>query len=216
MKKTLKIIIINPNSDLKMNEAIQATAEEFAGEHFEVACFPTPEAPQFIETLEDEALAAPGMIRLVRENEGKCDAFIIACHCDPNLDIIKEITEKPVIGIGEASMRIASLLGHRFSIIQATKDSIPIKRALVNKYQLQGKLASVRAPRQDRPVLSGEENYIAEAKAAIAEDRADVIVLGCAGLTGLDKRMQEELGVPVLDGVNCALVFASALVDNSG
>ena len=45
------------------------------------------------------------------------------------------------------------------------------------------------------------------ARAAIAEDRADVIVLGCAGLTGLDKRMQKELGVPVLDGVICALIL---------
>ena len=212
MKKTPKIIIINPNSDSAMTKSIQATAEKFAGDHFDVVCLPTPDAPRFIETREDEALAAPGMIRLVRENDEKCDAFIIACHCDPNLEIIKGITKKPVIGIGEASMTIASMLGHRFTIIQTTKDSIPIKKDLVRKYQLQGRMASVRAPRQDRPGSNEEEKYIAEAKAAIAEDRADVIILGCAGLTGLDKHMQDELGVPVLDGILCALIFASALI----
>jgi len=211
MKKTPKIIIINPNSDSAMTKKIKATAEKFAGDNFDVVCLPTPDAPRFIETREDEALAAPGMIRLVRENDEKCAVFIIACHCDPNLDFIKKITKKPVIGIGEASMRLATMLGNRFAIIQATKDSIPIKEALVRKYQLRGRMASVRAPRQDRPGLSDEDSYITEAKAAIAEDRADVIILGCAGMTGLDQRMQDELGVPVLDGVLCALLFAMAL-----
>ncbi len=195
-----------------MTKAIKATAEEFAGEHFEVFCNHVPEAPKFIETREDEVLAAPGMIKLVRANRNKFDAFVIACHCDPNLDAIKEITDKPVIGMGEASMRIASMLGHRFTVIQTTEESIPIKKALVMKYRLQGALASVRAPRDIAPGCDDEEKYMAAARAAIAEDRADVIVLGCAGLTGLDKSMQKKLGIPVLDGVVCALIFASALI----
>jgi len=212
MNKTRKILIINPNSDLEMTKAIQKTADHFAKGKFEVLCQHTPGAPGFIETREDEVLAAPGMIQLVRENNDKYDAFIIACHCDPNLDVIKEITEKPVVGIGEASMRIASMLGHCFSIIQTTEGSVPLKEALVRKYQLQDSLASVRAPRDISPESSDEEKYIKAARAAMAEDRADVIVLGCAGLTGLDKRMQKKLGIPVLDGVICALILATAIV----
>ena len=211
MNRKQKILIINPNSDLEMTKAIQETADHFAKGKFEALCQHTPGAPEFIETREDEVLAAPGMIKLVRENNDKYDAYIIACHCDPNMDVIKEITDKPVVGIGEASMRIASMLGHRFSIIQTTKESVPLKEALVRKYQLQDSLASVRAPRDISPGCSDEEKYITAARAAIAEDRADVIVLGCAGLTGLNKRMQKELGVPVLDGVICALILATAL-----
>ena len=211
MKKNKKILIINPNIDLDMTKAIQETAIKFAGGHLEVLCLPTHGAPKFIETREDEVLAAPGMIELVKQNNEEFDAFIIACHCDPNRDVIKEIAEKPVIGIGEASMRIASMLGHRFSIIQTTEESIPLKEDLVRQYQLQDFLASVRAP--DRGALGGsdEEKYLEAARKAMDEDRADVIVLGCAGLTGLDKRMQEELGVPVLDGVICALILAAAI-----
>ncbi len=212
MKKIRKILIINPNSDLEMTRAIQETADHFAKGKFEALCQHTPGAPKFIETREDEVLAASGMIQLVRENNDKCDAFIIACHCDPNMDSIKKITDKPVVGIGEASMRIASMLGHRFSIIQTTEESVPLKEALVRKYQLQDSLASVRAPRDISPESNNEEKYIKAARAAMAEDRADVIVLGCAGLTGLDKRMQKELGVPVLDGVICALILTTALI----
>ena len=144
-----------------------------------------------------------------RENEDKYDAFIIACHCDPNLDVMKEVTGKPVVGMGEASMKIASMLGHSFSVISSTHHSIPNKEALVRKYFLQETLASVKAPADNLTKSSDEEKYLRTAKLAIEEDNAEVIVLGCAGMTGLDKLLQEKLGVPILDGVICALILAS-------
>jgi allantoin racemase len=52
---------------------------------------------------------------------------------------------------------------------------------------------------------------VEEARAAIAEDGAEAILLGCAGLGPLDKWMQDQLGVPVLDGVACAVTLAEAL-----
>jgi allantoin racemase len=208
----MKILVVNPNSDPEMTAAIQRTAEDFAGSHFEVVCLPTPGAPHFIETYEDEIKAAPGMIELVRKNEDRYDAFVSACHDDPHLDVLKEITKKPVVGIGEASMKMATLLGHRFSVIQTTEHSIPIKESLVWKYHLQDLLASIRAPREDAQGLADAEKLFQAARAAVEEDRAEVIVLGCAGMTGLDKQMQKELGVPVLDGVVCGLILASGLV----
>ena len=58
----MKILIINPNSDPKMTEAIAKTAVDFAGEKYEVVCLPTPGAPKYIETYEDVSLSAPGML----------------------------------------------------------------------------------------------------------------------------------------------------------
>ena len=208
----MKILIINPNSDVNITEAIQRTAENFAQGAFEAVCKPTPGAPLFIETYEDAIKAAPGMIKLVRESEDKFDAFIVACHSDPNLDAIKEMTRKPVVGIGEASMKIASMLGHRFSIISDNIHSIPNKEFLVSKYLLKDALASVRAPQGRVSGLSDEEKYLQTARLAMDEDMAEVIVLGCAAMTGLDKPLQEKLGVPVLDGIVCALIIASGLV----
>jgi len=199
----LKILIINPNSDTAMTRVIARTAKRYAADDFEVACLSAPGAPKFIETYQDEAGAAPGMIRLVRENEKSCDAFIVACHCDPNLDFLKEITDKPVVGIGEASMKIASMLGDIFSVISSTGHSVPNKKALVRKYHLREALASVR--------VAEDGDYLKAARAAVKEDGAEVIVLGCAGMTGLDKRLQARLGVPVLDGVVCGLMIASGL-----
>jgi allantoin racemase len=195
-----------------MTEAIRRTAENFSDGEFEVTCKPTPGAPKFIETYEDEIKTAPGMIQLVRENEDKFDAFIIACHDDPNLDVMKEITRKPVVGIAEASMKIASMLGHRFSVLTTSEHSIPIKEALARKYHLQDVLVSVRAPGKETIEKSDELKYMETAQSSIKEDMAEVLVLGCAGMTGLDKRLEEKLGIPVLDGIVCALIIASGLV----
>ena len=208
----MKILIINPNSDPKMTEDIWLAAARFAAGDFEVACLPTPGAPAFIETYEDELKAAPGMIKLLRENDASYDAFIVACHCDPNLDALKEISRKPVVGIGEASMKMATMLGHRFSVISTDKHSLPNKEALVEKYHLRGFLASIKIPPAHSAAHDEEERFFEAARAAVEEDRAEVVVLGCAGLAGLDKRLREALGVPVLDGVACALIIASGLV----
>jgi allantoin racemase len=208
----MKILIINPNSNPEMTRKIKETAIQYADGAFEVDCLPTPSAPDYIETYEDQLKAAPGMMRLVRENEETYDAFIVACHCDPNLDAIKEITTKLVVGIGEASMKIASMLGHRFSVVTDTFHSVPNKEALARKYHLQDVLASARAPEGDSTGMSLEDKIFQAAETAVKEDHAEVLVLGCAGLTGMDKRIQEQLGIPVLDGVVCALIIASGLV----
>jgi len=208
----MRIFIINPNGDPEMTLKIEAAARAFAAGEFEAVCQATPGAPRFIDTYEDQAQAAPGMARLLRDNHEVFDAFVVACHCDPNLDLMKEISRKPVVGIGEASMKIATMLGHRFSVVSTAAHSIPNKEALIEKYHLRGLLASVRAPAPEDMDAPLEEKYFRTARAAVDNDAAEVIVLGCAGLAGLDKRLQERLGVPVLDGVVCALIIAAGLV----
>lgn len=208
----MNILIINPNSDVVMTKAIQQTAEAYVDKNAHVVCMSTPNAPKFIETYEDQLNAAPGMMKLVKEHENDYDGFVIACHCDPNLDAIKELTTKPVVGIGEASMKLASMLGDSFTVISMTEQSIPNKIELIKKYQLLDSMASVRSPLDKDKGLNEEEKYLRTAKLAIQEDKVEVIVLGCAGMTGLDKKLEKELGVPVLDGVVCALIIITGFV----
>ena len=208
----MKILIINPNSDTKMTKAIEDMACNFVNGDYQVECISTPGSPPFIETYRDQKVAAPGMLKLVKEHHQSVDAFIVACHCDPNLDLMKEVCLKPVVGIGEASMKIASMLGHRFSVISATSHSIPNKEALIQRYNLQNYLASIRAPQIQTDGPRSRETYLGLAQLAIEEDQAEVIVLGCAGMAGLDKYLQKELGLPVLDGIACALIITAGLV----
>jgi len=208
----MRILLINPNSDPEMTASIQASAEGFAAGEYEVVTKATPGAPQFIETYRDELLAAPGMMQLVRVNEDVYDAIIIACHCDPNLDAMKEVCTVPVIGIGEASMKLATMLGHSFTVVTTHIHSIPAKVANARKMHLQDLMVSVRAPGKGEEDLGDEQLFLELSRRAVEEDLAEVIVLGCAGLTGMDKLIEKELGVPVLDGVICALIIATGFV----
>lgn len=206
-----KILIINPNSSLEMTDAIHENAAAFANGDMDVVTVPTPGTSPFIATYEDHAVAAPGMVKLLRDNEKSYDAFVIACHGDPNMDLMKEITVKPVVGIAEASMKMATMLGHNFSVIAPVERTVPNKKALIDKYGLTRDMASVR-PASVENGTDEAERLIAAGRRAVEEDGAEVLVLGCAGFAGLDKRMEKELGVPVLDGVICALIIASGLV----
>jgi allantoin racemase len=73
-------------------------------------------------------------------------------------------------------------------------------------------MVSVRAPDEATSDYSDEALFLGLARDAVEEDMAEVIVLGCAGLAGIDKVLQDKLGVPVLDGVVCALILAIGLV----
>ncbi len=208
----MKIVIINPNSSPEMTEDIDTAARNYAAGEFEVITLPTPGAPVFIDSYEDAAVSVPGMINLVHRYQEEADAFIIACHGDPGIDVLKEISGKPVVGIGEASMKLATMLGHRFSVVTTSRQSIPGKEAVVHQYHLDEYLASVKAPLSESEALNDEAPFLEAARAAIEQDMAEVIVLGCAGLAGLDRSMSRKLGVPVLDGVVCALIIATGLV----
>ena len=53
---------------------------------------------------------------------------------------------------------------------------------------------------------------VAEAEAAVRDDHAEVIVLGCGGMAELEAKVRERTGVPVVDGVAAAVTVAESLV----
>jgi allantoin racemase len=207
----MRILVINPNSDPTMTRTIERAAKSYARDRFQVLCLPTHGAPHFIDSYLDELQTAPGMLELLRQHEELVDAIVVACMDDPNLDALKEASRKPVVGIAEAAMKIASMIGHRFSILSTSKASVANHQVLARKYLLQDALASVRYPGADELELDPEEQYLRTGRAALEQDMAEVLVLGCAGLADLAGRLEQELGVPVLDGVICGLILAEGM-----
>lgn len=205
----MKIVVINPNSDEEFTRLIGESARGAASPGGEIIALSVADGPKFIETHKDGALCAPGMMRIVEE-QSDADGFVIACTCDPNLDVLREMTDKPVVGAGESSMIMALPLGALFSVIQVTEGSVQAKKELVRGYGLQDRCASVRAVREkgEEPL---EERLLEAAKLARDLDGAEVITLGCACLAGLDKRLQEALGIPVVDGIAAGVRLIEAL-----
>jgi allantoin racemase len=174
--------------------------------------------PVSIEGFYDEAFAVPGMLGCIREaDQDGADAHIIACFDDTGLDAARAVAKVPVIGIGEAAFHIASLVAARFAVVTTLSVSIvPIEHNL-RKYGLIGRCARVRAA--EVPVLALEARnpeacakISAEISAAIRDDLADAIVLGCAGMADLADEFATTHGLPVVDGVAAAVTLAEGLV----
>lgn len=208
----MKILIINPNTSEPFNRKLEETANLYALDSTEVTIISPKSGPKTIEGVFDETLSIPGTMEAFREYEKDYDAFILACYSDPlAVYAIREVSIKPILGIAEASIYTACMLGSQFSIITTNDRWKPLLQEAVHKYGVAPKCASVRTTGMHVAALENQkegnvEDLIeAEAEAAVKEDGAEVICLGCAGMSGLDKKLQQKLGVPVLDGVVCAL-----------
>jgi allantoin racemase len=108
------------------------------------------------------------------------------------------------------------MLGHRFSVITTLSRSVAVIENNLLKYGLGSRCARVRAC--ELPVLSLDDpasdaaaKIGAEIELAKREDKAEVIVLGCAGMAELAARLTACHGVPVIDGVVSAVKLAEAL-----
>jgi allantoin racemase len=175
--------------------------------------------PHSIESHFDEVMTASSAVEWVVMREAEFDAFVFACYGDhPAVAASREITCKPVIGIAEASMVLASLLGHRFSIITTSPRWRPMLQNAVLKYGFTQRCASVRSSRLavlDFDRLSPDqvvERLVHEARESIEQDGAEVICLGGAAMAGLQDRVRAELNVPVVEGVSAAIKLAELLV----
>ncbi len=210
----MKILCINPNSSKEVTEGIKETCKSYALPDTEVEVKYIKEAPPGIESYQDAAIAEKYLFERFQSWEKEYDGFIMACHSDIGIDLLRELTAKPVIGIGEASMLFALPLGHKFSILSLKRKKIPQKEDLVRKYGLENRCASIRATGLSVVATDEDkrERLIKEGLNAVREDGAEVLILGCAGMAGLDKFIEKTVKVPVIDGLICALMMIESLV----
>jgi len=210
----LKILCINPNSSPEVTEGIEKICKEYALPDTEIEVKYIQNAPSGIESYHDAAVSEKYLLDRFEEWKEKYDGFIIACHSDIGVDLLRELTDKPVIGIGEASMLFALPLGHKFSILSLKRKKIPQKEDLVKKYGLENRCASIRATGLGvvANYLEKKEKLIQEGKKAVEEDGAEVLILGCAGMAGLDKEIEKIVDVPVIDGVVSAIMMMESLI----
>ena len=114
-------------------------------------------------------------------------------------------------------MHAATMIANSFSVVSTLERSIPVIEELGQRYGMERRLKRVWAA--DIPVLALEEEGSAAAEKvraavlrAIEEDRSEAVILGCAGMADLTAWLTKETGVPVLDGVACAVKMVEGLI----
>jgi allantoin racemase len=197
---------------------------KFSGTDFEFGFLPRASylvASKYMELLNDAYI----LDELIKR-EPSFDAAIIGCFNDPGLCEARESLRIPVVGVGEAAMLAACMLGRNFGVVTVRKKLIPIIEENVRRYGLESRLAGptpIRSCELDEklyPAMLARPKEIAvpafEAQAkALAEDGAEVVVVGCASLgpalSLAGYNVVAGTRVPVVNGTSVAVKFAEAL-----
>jgi allantoin racemase len=213
----MRLLLINPNTTTSMTEKAAVAARAVAANGTEIIAVTSRMGPPSIEGYYDGALAVPGLLSELKERRAAgYDAAIISCFDDTGLEAARAFSDVPVLSLCESAVAIAGFLAQRFTIVTTLERSRVLIDNLVRHYGMGGR-AKVRA--SDIAVLELEHGapeaigkLRAEIERALDEDRAEAIVLGCAGMADLTRELQEIYGVPVIDGVAAAVKQAEALV----
>lgn len=197
-----------------------------------------------VENREEFCLAAAARLTIVREacESGKYNAIVLLGGGEPGFLESREIARKfhiPVTACAFSQMHLACMLGNRFSVIDLSELHNMFYYNLVVQHRFTERCASIRnvnfplprpgidierSPFKEKiKALKGEpsemvEAAVAEAVAAIEEDGAEVITLGCSATFWLQPFLQQRLyalgwEIPVLEGYSCAIEMAKLLVD---
>lgn len=208
-----RILVINPNSTEACTQGIdEAMAPLRMTGGPQIECMTLKEGPPGVQSQADVESVVQPLARTVAARDNDCDAFVIACFSDPGLHACREATRKPVLGIAESGILTALTLGQRFGVISILKTSIPRHLRYVGQMGMQARFAGDRAVGLGVVELTDEARTLSRMIDAGTElrdrDGADVLVMGCAGMARYRDRLQQTLGVPVVEPTQAAVAMA--------
>ncbi len=211
-----RIRLINPNTTQAMTDACVEAIRPIFDEQTCLEGVAARSGPQSIEGHFDGALGAIGLLEAIAEDP-LADGYIVACFDDTGLDAARCMVSAPVVGIGEAAFHLASMLANRFAVITTLSRSIPVIEDNLQRYGMGRRCAAVLSTNisvldlesEEIDVESRMEEQISHALALGAE----AIVLGCAGMTVMTKKLSDKFGIPVIDGVTAAATIVRGLAE---
>jgi allantoin racemase len=214
----MRIMLLNPNTTDEMTRDMERQARRYARADTEIEGVTASFGAPSIEGHYEEELAIISFLHSIRDRAAEFDGVMIACYGDPGLYACRELSPVPVVGIAEASMLMACTVAHKFSVVTVIPRVKPMIENAVRLHGFEHRCASIRTT--PLSVLDCENDpdravreLTAAAQAAVAEDEAEAILLGCGGMGALDEKIAAELSVPVIDGLVCAVKLLEGMHD---
>jgi allantoin racemase len=213
----MRILILNPNTSADITARLAAVAQQAAASGTVLATATATRGVPYIATRAEAQIGGAIALEMLAERHRDYDAAIIAAFGDPGLFGARELFDIPIVGMAEASMLTACMLGRRFAIVTFARALGPWYQECVDMHGLTSRCAGIRmldAPfKEVGNVQDEKESLLAElAGRAALELDADVVILAGAPLAGLAARVRDRIPVPVIDQMAAAVKQAEALV----
>jgi Asp/Glu/hydantoin racemase len=195
--------VINPNSSptitAQIGDAVAAP---------DVRVVRSLNGPIAIETDDDVTAAVGPLLETARAEPAA--VIVLACFSDPGLDELRAVGAVPAVGIAEAALHEAQRLGKRIGVISSVEDSIARHARYWKKLGVEEAVVADIA--LGLGVLELDTEHAAQraqsAGRRLIDEGADVVVLGCTGMSHLQARLEAGLGVPVVDPCRAGVAAA--------
>jgi allantoin racemase len=170
-----------------------------------------------VSTEAEVAIAAHAALDLLATHHAGHDAAIVAMSFDAGALAGRRLLPIPVLGITEAAIHTACLLGRRFAMIVSGAVSVPLYLDLLDASGLRGRMVAIEvveigsvAAYLDANAL--EARLLQAARRLAERPEIEAIVICGAAMAGIAHHLQPHLPVPLIDGVAAATAQAELLV----
>jgi Asp/Glu/hydantoin racemase len=200
------LLVLNPNSTQAVTDHIaRAVAPLAHSDGPRLLCQTLESGPPGIETQAHVDGITEKMLAWWSQHPQREDAvgLVIACFSDPGLFAMREVLSIPVIGCAEAAYHTAVALGGRFGVISILSRSVPRHLRQIRQLGFDHLLAA-DLPIEVNVVNLGDEALTfgrmqSVGQRLVQDHAARVVVMGCAGMARYRRRLEDALGVPVVD-----------------
>ncbi|KAF8150607.1 Asp/Glu/hydantoin racemase [Crassisporium funariophilum] len=226
MSRSVTLLVINPNSSQSVTAGLQEVLVAPPGATLEFYTPPNNAPPSINDITTGVLSGAACYADLVDKNLiDKHDGFLVCCFSDhPLTHMLRENTNKPVMNILESAIAHSLLIGERFGIITTGTGYKYIYYADVRNFLgatsdrfaglITTGLGVVELREGEREHV---ETKVKEASAKIAAQGADVIILGCAGMVGMEELVKQGVldaglqPVRIVDGAKAGVQILAGL-----
>ena len=214
----MRILVLNSNTSEVVTGKLAPVARAAASPGTEIVAVTGTSGPRVIGTRAENALAEASTLALIARHGQDCDAAMIAVSYDTGLRAARELFPIPVVGMTEAGLLTACMLGGRIGIVTFGRRVLPLYQELIAGYGLLGRIAAWRVMESTAAYKAGahpelDRELVAAANDLVEKDYAEVIIITGAVMAGVPARLQPQVPVPIVDcvvaGVRQAELLAS-------
>lgn len=212
----MRILVINANTSAVVTEKVTVEAKLSASPGTEILAVTGTFGARVIGTRAEHAIAEHSTIALLARHSESCDAAVIAVSYDTGLRGARELAAVPVVGMTEAGLLTACMLGGRIGVVTFGRRVRPLYQELVDSYGLTARIAGWRVLESNAAYSRGphpelDHEIIAAANNLVERDLAETIVLTGAVMAGVSRRLQDAVPVPIVDCIACGVKQAELL-----
>lgn len=213
----MRLLLLNPNTTVAVTDRLMEAGRKVAASGTELVPITAKRGVPYIATRAEAQIGGAIVLEMLAEEHRQVDAAIIAAFGDPGLLGARELFDIPIVGMAEAAMLAACMLGRRFAIVTFASALGPWYQECVDLHGMTERCAGIRMLEGTFQSISDvqeekESLLIDLAMRTITETSADVLIFGGAPLSGLAERVRARIPVPVIDQVQAAVKLAEALV----